>query len=237
MRADDSATRPEHLCCARARGLAQRLLRGAGHVRRQDDVVDRREAGSRSQRFLRQHAQARAEQPTVFQCIGQRLLVDQAATRRVDDDRRGFETRQRVAVQRVARVRAQRPVQRHHVGHRQQFVERGRVACADAFDRRRRRERRPDDDLHPRSLRELRDAAAAVTEADHAERLAVQRQHRRSYSKRVSRRCVAASAAGVRRATASISRIACSATAPTLLVGVLTTGMPRRAACGRSTAS
>ena len=79
-------------------------------------------------RLLAQHVQAGAQDASLAQRVGQRLLVDQAAARGVDQHRRRLHQRQRLGVDQVPRALVERHVDGHRVGDAQERIERRRSA-------------------------------------------------------------------------------------------------------------
>ena len=68
--------------------------------------------------------QARARQRPRLKCLDERGLVDDRPARRVDEKRARAHQRQRPRVDQVACGRRERAVERDHVRHPQQLVER-----------------------------------------------------------------------------------------------------------------
>ncbi|EAR50516.1 hypothetical protein OG2516_09735 [Oceanicola granulosus HTCC2516] len=124
-------------------------------------------------RLLGEHVEGRAGDVAVLERVRQRLLVDEAAARAVDDPHALLRLGEVLAAQDVLRLLRQRHVQGDEVGARQQRVE------PDLLDTELggallRQERIVGDHLHPQPHRAGADDAADVARADHAERLAGQ---------------------------------------------------------------
>ena len=144
------------------------LVGRGGEVRRHDDV---RRAEQRTVVGLRdEDVERRAGDLARFESCDECVVVDEVAARGVDDPHAVAHLRDRVFVDRAARVVGQRQVQGQEVGAREHVVERealdAELAEALGGD-----ERVVRDDLHLQAERAPRHLAADPPEPEHAEHL------------------------------------------------------------------
>ena len=77
-----------------------------------------------SQRFGVEHVEAGVADAAAPQPVDERVLVDQRATRRIDEDHARLHARHLRRPEKSAGVVVEREMQRNHVGANKQFVER-----------------------------------------------------------------------------------------------------------------
>ena len=149
--------------------LARRVA-GAADVRQQHDVRRAEQRIARRQRLDLHHVEPSAGDPALLERMDERALVDDAAARRVDEDRRALHRSQLLRADDVARLGRQRHVKAHEIGRSQQIVER------NALGRRMRLGHcRPAgvEHAHAEARRTPRDGLPDLAEPDDAERRAV----------------------------------------------------------------
>ena len=138
-------------------------------MRRQDDVVELEQRAR--VRLLREDVERCGRDLPGLQRIDERGLVDQLAARRVDDAHTVAHPRERLRVDRAARLRGQRLVQGEEIGRREHIFDRFGPLRADVAEPLRVDERVVRDDAHPQPDRAAPDLLPDPAEAEHAERL------------------------------------------------------------------
>ena len=123
---------------------------------------------------LRERVDRGAAEPAVADRVGERVLVDDAAATRVDEPHPGLGVREHFGVHEADRVGRLRRVDRHEVGDRDELGHRLGELHAELAGPIGAHERVVGDEPHPERVRTLRDEHTDPTEADDAERLAVQ---------------------------------------------------------------
>jgi hypothetical protein len=124
-------------------------------------------------RFLLEHVETGAAHQAGVERAHQGSLVDEVASRRVDDPDALLHPREARIVEHALRFRCRRQVQREVIGRHAQFIH-GHQLDADAGRDVARDERVVRDDAHPERAGALRDLLADAAEAGNAEGLALQ---------------------------------------------------------------
>ena len=203
---------------------------------RGDDHLRQLEQRARRARLGGEDVDSRAADLAGAHRVGQRLLVDSPPRAALTISTPGLVLASWSAPIRPERLGGLGQVDRDRVGPRQQLVQ------VDQLDAQLGGPRRGHvgvvgDQLGAEAGQPLRDQLADLAEADHADGLAVTAPRRRTSCASIAQLRRLASAAGMRRATASSSAMACSAAETMFDVGALTTITPRSVAAGTSTLS
>src|SRR6266850_784527 len=179
----------------------------SGVVRREHHARQGQERVAGLDRLIVEDVEAGAGELVLREGIQERLPLDQRAAAGVDQDRRRLHHRELAPAQEAARLGRQAQVERHDIRAAQDVFLRGGAGA------------------------QLGDGGGVLAVAEDAERFPDQlvRRSRGQPPPRTSR-----SMRGIRRAAASMSASACSATANALTPGVLQTVIPWRPAASRS---
>jgi len=158
-------TMPLTMSIARRSSVIEAFERAKAGMGRECDVVHGGKRVIESQRFGVEHVEAGVADAAAPQPIDERVLIDQRATRRIDEDRARLHARHLSRPEKSVGVVVEREVQRNHVGANKQFVERDQ-SFAGA------RRAIPRNDLHPQPAADAQNLAADTAQPDDAEGLA-----------------------------------------------------------------
>ena len=171
-----AAQNPNDVARKFERNAFQRFERGAAKMRRRDHVRMRQEplrCRILRRRFLRHDVDCGAAQMSRIQRSDQRLGVDDAAARAVDEHRARAHRGEPAGVDETHGLRGKRNVQRHDVGVAQQFVQ-ALERDVEGAGARGRDIRIVRDHVHAERFGAMRDVTPDAPKADDAERLPIQ---------------------------------------------------------------
>jgi len=138
-------------------------------VRRRHDVVELEQRAR--VRLLGEDVESRARDLARPERLAERRFVDELTACRVDDAHAVARACERARVDRPARLRIQRQVEREELGHAEDLVLRLQPLHAELAEALRAHERVVGHDAHPEPGRAARDLLPDPAEAEHAERL------------------------------------------------------------------
>src|SRR5918912_2342982 len=141
-------------------------------MRRRNHFIQREQRMIRRRRLLLKNIQRCADNDSLFDRREQSILVNQAATRAVDDPHAALHLLEGLSVDDSARLRRQRGVNRDEIRAGEEFVERGKLKLkvARLFGR---DERIEGNDVHAEGACAAGDDSPDAPEADDAQRLAL----------------------------------------------------------------
>ena len=104
------------ICDSSAKAERDDLFRGAGVVRRDDDVGEREQRIGRRNRLLVKDVESRTGEAATRKRVDERFLIDERAARRIDQKCRRFQEREPLSRQQTRRFRTETQMHTHEIG-------------------------------------------------------------------------------------------------------------------------